>query len=139
MKKLVRCVLGGLVLLVASIAHAADYVVIVHKANVNPIDKAFVVKAYTGDTKTWPDGGPLMLIDQSEDSLVRVEFSKDALGRSVAQMKALWAQNVFSGRALPPKIVDGDAEVKKGVAANKNAIGYIKSSSVDDSVKVVAK
>jgi len=32
-----------------------------------------------------------------------------------------------------------DEDVKKAVAANKGAIGYIKASSADDTVKVVLK
>jgi hypothetical protein len=51
----------------------------------------------------------------------------------------MWAQQVFSGKGLPPKVIDGDAEVKKAVAAQGNAIGYIKPSSVDDSVKVLLR
>jgi ABC-type phosphate transport system substrate-binding protein len=120
-------------------AWAADVVVIVNKGNPNEVDKAFVVKVYTGDAKNWPDGGPVFAIDQGEDSPIRADFSQSVLGKSVGNMKALWAQNIFSGKGLPPKLVDLDAEVKKIVSTNKNAIGYIKASSADDTVKVVVK
>jgi hypothetical protein len=46
---------------------------------------------------------------------------------------------VFSGKALPPKQMGSDDEMKKFVASNKGAIGYIKASSLDDSVKAVVK
>ena len=120
-------------------AWAADVVVIVNKANVNAVDKALVVKIYTGQTKNWPDGGPVFPIDQGEDNPIRADFNQSILGKSNGNMKALWAQNIFAGKGLPPKIVDPDAEVKKIVNTNKNAIGYIRSSSVDDSIKVVVK
>ena len=120
-------------------AWAADVVVIVNKDNANAVDKAFVVKVYTGDAKFWPDGGPIFSIDQGDDSPIRADFNKSVLGKSSANMKALWAQNIFAGKGLPPKVVDPDAEVKKVVSTNKNAIGYIKASSVDDTVKVVVK
>jgi hypothetical protein len=74
-----------------------------------------------------------------EDNPVRASFSTDVLGKSVGNVKAVWAQLVFSGRALPPKQAASDDEVKKLVAANKSAIGYVKASSVDDSVKAVIK
>ena len=61
------------------------------------------------------------------------------MGKSVGNVKAVWAQLVFSGRALPPKQAASDDEVKKLVAANKSAIGYVKASSLDDSVKAVIK
>lgn len=118
-------------------AWAADVVVIVNKANANAVDKALVVKIYTGEAKNWPDGGPVFALDQSEDSSIRADFNSSILGKSSSNMKALWAQNIFSGKGLPPKVVDPDAEVKKVISSNKNAIGYIRSSSVDDTVKVV--
>lgn len=120
-------------------AWAADVVVIVNKANGNTVDKALVVKIYTGETKNWPEGGPVFAIDQGEDNPIRADFNQSILGKSNGNMKALWAHNIFAGKGLPPKIVDPDAEVKKIVNTNKNAIGYIKSSSVDDSIKVVVK
>lgn len=120
-------------------AWAADVVVIVNKANANAVDKALVVKIYTGEAKNWPDGGPVFALDQGEDNPIRADFNSSVLGKSGGNMKALWAQNIFAGKGLPPKVVDPDAEVKKVVSTNKNAIGYIKASSVDDTVKVVVK
>ncbi|MEK6726051.1 MAG: substrate-binding domain-containing protein [Deltaproteobacteria bacterium] len=119
-------------------AWAADVVVIVNNANANAVDKSFVVKIYTGETKYWLDNsGPIFAIDQSEDNPIRADFYSSVLGKTSANMKALWAQNIFAGKGLPPKVVDPDAEVKKVVSTNKNAIGYIKASSVDDSVKAI--
>ena len=120
-------------------AWAGDVVVIGNKGNPNAVDKAFVIKVYTGQTKTWADGGPVFAIDQGVDSAIRADFYSSILGKSSANMKAVWAQNIFSGKGLPPKIVDPDTEVKRTVGANQNAIGYIKASSVDDTVKVLVK
>lgn len=52
-------------------------------------------------------------------------------------MKALWTRLIFTGKAKPPKEVASDADLKKAVAADPKAIGYIKKSEVDGSVKVV--
>jgi ABC-type phosphate transport system substrate-binding protein len=118
---------------------AADVVVVVNKANPNTPDKAFIARLYTGEARSWPDGPAAALIDQAEDSPVRADFSSQVLGRSVSNLKAAWAQLIFTGKGLPPKVIDGDAEVKRAVAANRNAIGYIKAGSVDDTVKVILK
>ena len=120
-------------------ASAADVVVIVNKANANAVDKALVAKIYTGVTKSWPDGGPIFPLDQDENSPIRADFYSSVMGKSTSNMKALWAQIIFSGKGLPPKIANPDAEVKKVVSTNKNAIGYIRASSVDDTIKVVIK
>jgi hypothetical protein len=122
-----------------SSALANDYVVIGNKDNANAVDKAFLAKAFTGETRSWPDGGAIAAFDQGDDNPTRAAFYTSVVGRSAAQVKAAWAQLVFSGKATPPKVIDGDAEVKKAVAANKLAVGYIKPSSVDDSVKVLLK
>lgn len=120
-------------------ALASDLVVIGNKDNANTVDKTLIAKLYTGDTRNWPDGGTAVLLDQPDDNQLRGVFYTTVVGRSPAQAKAAWAQLTFSGKATPPKVVDGDAEVKKAVAANKNAIGYIKPGSVDDTVKVLLK
>ena len=122
-----------------STALANDVVVIGNKDNANAVDKAFLAKAFTGETRSWPDGGAIAALDQADDNPTRAAFYTSVVGRSAAQVKAAWAQLVFSGKATPPKVVDGDAEVKKAVAANKLAVGYIKPSSVDDSIKVLLK
>ncbi len=44
---------------------------------------------------------------------------------------------MFSGKATPPKELGSSAEVKKFVAANPDAIGYIEKSALDGSVKAV--
>lgn len=118
---------------------AGDMVVIVNKANDNAIDKNLVMKVYAGESKSWANGGAIAAFDLPEDNAARSAFASEVMGKTVANMKALWAQNVFAGKAVPPKVLPSDDEVKKTVAANKGAIGYIKAGAADDSVKVVVK
>jgi ABC-type phosphate transport system substrate-binding protein len=125
--------------LLATAARAGDFAVIVNKDNTSPVDKEMVARIYTGELKAWKDGSPVMAVDLPENSPVRASFSTEVLGKAVANVKALWAQAVFSGRALPPKQAASDEDVKKLVSANKGAIGYVKQSSVDDTVKAVLK
>jgi ABC-type phosphate transport system substrate-binding protein len=125
--------------LLATAARAGDFAVIVNKDNSSPVDKEMVAKIYSGDLKSWKDGAPVLAIDLPESNPARASFSTELLGKTVANVKALWAQMIFSGKALPPKQVATDDDVKRLVAANKGAIGYIKAASVDDSVKAVLK
>jgi hypothetical protein len=39
---------------------------------------------------------------------------------------------------VPPKVFSSDVELRQSVASAPNAVGFIKASQVDDSVKVVA-
>jgi len=58
-------------------------------------------------------------------------------GRDGAQIKAIWSQILFTGQGVPPKQLHDSAVVKKAVAANPKAVGYIEESVVDASVKIV--
>ena len=121
------------------LAQAGDVVVIVNKANDNSVDKTLVAKIYTGESKVWANGGSISAIDLTDDNPGRASFANDFIGKSPGSLKSLWTQNVFTGKAVPPKAMASDEDVKKAVAANKGAIGYIKASSADDTVKVVLK
>jgi len=123
----------------AGLAQAGDVVVILNKANDNSVDKALVAKIYTGESKVWAGGGAINAIDLTDDNPGRASFANDFVGKSPGSLKSLWTQNVFTGKAVPPKAMASDEDVKKAVAANKGAIGYIKASSADDTVKVVLK
>ncbi|MES2258168.1 MAG: hypothetical protein V4724_06595 [Pseudomonadota bacterium] len=76
-------------------------------------------------------------IDQAEGSPIRAEFYHKVAEKDPAQVKALWSKLVFTGKATPPKEYKTSAEVKKAVAEDPKAIGYIDKSAVDDTVKVI--
>lgn len=76
-------------------------------------------------------------VDQPESEAIRAEFYKKVAGKDAAQAKALWSKLVFTGKASLPKELASSAEVKKAVAANPKAIGYIDKGALDASVKAV--
>jgi ABC-type phosphate transport system substrate-binding protein len=119
--------------------HTDSIVVIMNRDNTNAVDLAYVNKVYSGTLKAWPDGSPVFALDHSEDSELRAQFSTQVLSRSVANMRAIWSQNIFTGRGLPPRVVSVDAEMKRLVASNRNALGYIRASQLDASVKAIER
>lgn len=127
-----------LALVLAAAALADEVVVIVNRENPHAVDPGMLRRIYTGTQKTWPDGGPIQAFDQAEDSEARALFCTRFLGRSAANIRAIWAQNIFTGKGLPPRTLAGDAEMRRAVAASRNAIGYIRASSLDASVKAAA-
>lgn len=123
---------------VTGTVRAADNMtVIVNKANMNTVNKSQVAKIYSGDMAAWTSGGSIAAFDLPEDSAERAAFTTGLLGKSVRVLKAQWAAKLFAGRATPPKVVGSDEEMKRAVAGNKNAIGYIRTSSLDDTVKSI--
>jgi ABC-type phosphate transport system substrate-binding protein len=135
--RIISCLAFALLASIASVANAADYVIIVNKENANPVDHDFAAKAYRGEAKTWPAGGNVTTIALPEESATRIAFDKDILGKTPLQSKNLWAQMTFSGKAVPPKMVDSDDAAVKAVAENKNAIGYVSASAASAGVKVI--
>lgn len=126
--------------LAATPALAADEIaIIVHKDNPAVIDTAYVTRIYTGLLKGWPDGSPVFPLDQSDDAPARRVFYARLVGKSPAAMKAIWSQNIFTGKGLPPKVASPDAEMMRIVSTNRNAIGYMLASQVDASVRVIAR
>ena len=116
--------------LAATNIRAEDIVVIVNPA-AKAISKDQIADLYLGRS------GGLTPIDQTAGSAIYVQFYKQATGRDVAQVKAIWSRILFTGRGLPPKQLPDSAAVKQAIAANPNAVGYIEKSAVDASVKVV--
>lgn len=76
-------------------------------------------------------------IDQADGSAIRNDFYKKVADKDAAQVKAIWSKLVFTGKATAPKEYKSNAEVKKAVAEDPKAIGYIDKSAVDDTVKVI--
>ena len=121
----------ALILAVVTVAgvRAEEIVVIVNLAAA-PITKDQVADLYLGRTDAWTP------IDQAVASRIYVEFYKKVTGRDSAQIKAIWSQILFTNRGVPPKQLPDSAAVKKAVAANLKAVGYIEKSAVDASIKV---
>jgi len=116
-----------------------DIVIIVNRDNTNEVDTAFVQRVYVGSIKGWPDGTTVLVLDQPEGSDAREIFCTTVLKKSVTNVKAIWSQNIFTGKGLPPKITTPDLAIKQVVAANVGAIGYIHMSQLDATVKALGK
>ena len=108
------------------------------KCPVNALTKSQAADIFLGKTARFPDGSAAVPIDQVEGSPARDEFYLTFAGKSAAQLNAHWAKIIFTGRGQPPAEVASGAEVKKRLAANPTAIGYIEAALVDSQVRVVA-
>jgi ABC-type phosphate transport system substrate-binding protein len=128
------CALLGTVLPVSAWAGVA---VIVNPANTNTISEDDISKIFLGKRKAFPNGSEAIPVDLAEGAAARTQFVTTVLKKNDQQIKAYWAQLLFTGKGTPPKEVSSDANVKQLVADNPALIGYISSDQVDASVKVV--
>ncbi len=76
-------------------------------------------------------------IEYTDGTAIRGEFYTKVLQKEPAQVKAIWSKLIFTGKGTAPQEFKTAADVKKAVAADVNAIGYIDKSAVDDTVKVI--
>lgn len=139
MKQLCRIMTGLMLLLMAATAGAEIVVVVNHANPADSLSRREVVDLYMGRTQFFADGSLVLRLDQAPQSKERQEFYRGLVNKSVAEVNAYWAKLLFSGRASPPQVVEGNKAVLAAVRDNKNAIGYIDSAFVNDSVKVVAR
>lgn len=117
--------------LVAFATLAQAEVVVIGNPSSSPLTKDQVSDVFLGKSQAFTP------IDQPDSAAVRADFYKKATGRDAAQVKATWSRLVFTGKAVAPKEVADATAVKKAVAADPKAIGYIDKAAVDGSVKVV--
>jgi ABC-type phosphate transport system substrate-binding protein len=116
----------------------AEVVIIVHPSSkVSSLTKDDVSRLFLGQTNRFPNGDLAIPINQNGGTGARDEFLNKILKRNEAQYKAYWSKMSFTGKGNPPKDSGGDAAVKALVSTNPKMIGYIDSSLVDSSVKVV--
>ncbi|MBL8509678.1 MAG: hypothetical protein JNM11_14490 [Chitinimonas sp.] len=120
-----------------TVATQADVAVVVNpKAAVDSLSAEQVANLFLGKANSFPGGGAATPVEQT-DGATRAEFSTKVLKKDSAGVKAHWAKMQFTGKGTPPKELGGSAEVKKFVAGNPNAVGYVDKAAVDGTVKVV--
>lgn len=118
----------------------AEVAVVVHpSAGFDSLTEDDISRLFLGKSKSFPNGESAVPVNQNEGEATRDKFNDAVVKKNASQLKAYWSQLVFTGKGTPPKDVGGSADVKKLVAANPNMIGYVDSSAVDGSVKVVYK
>jgi len=117
------------VLALSAAAHAQ--VAVVMSPSAAGLSKDQVANLYLGRSFD------LKLIDLPEGSPIKEQFYKKATDRDLSQVKSTWSRIVFSGKGQAPKELPDAAAVKKAVASDPKAVGYIDKASVDGSVKAV--
>ena len=118
----------------------ADIVVVVSSASaITSLSNAQVTDIFLGKVGRFPNGALAVPIDQADGTKGREEFYISFAGKSSAQIRSYWAKMIFTGRGQPPRTAANSIEVRKLLAANPQAIGYIERSAIDSSVKVLVQ
>jgi ABC-type phosphate transport system substrate-binding protein len=118
-------------------AHADVVVIVSAKSHITGITAEQTARIFLGKTSSFPDNGDAVAIDQAEGSEIRDEFYAKVVHKNSSQLAAYWAKIIFTGDGRPPEMLDSNAAIRKAVANNPKAIGYIDKSAVNRSVRVI--
>lgn len=108
--------------------------IIVGKSVRHTVDVLQMRQMFSGAKLTWTNGEKVVIADQS-DAAIGKKFYALFTGKTISQVRLEWMKLVLSGQASAPTKCMNDAAVKTYVRENPNAVGFISSSSVDESVK----
>jgi ABC-type phosphate transport system substrate-binding protein len=115
----------------------SDVVAVVSaKSTITVLNKSQAADIFLGKVTRFPGGSAATPIDQ-EGRLIREQFYAMLVDQSPAQIKAYWSKIIFTGRGRPPQEVADSVEMKKMLAVNPGAIGYLDSHDVDATVRVL--
>lgn len=118
-----------------SVASLADIVVVVHPGNpVSALELSNIKRLFLGKTTKFSNGDTAVPFENSAQKSI---FHHQITGKEVAQLKAYWARRVFSGKGFPPKEMLDSGKLKSLIANDLTSIGYIDSTAVDPTVKVI--
>jgi ABC-type phosphate transport system substrate-binding protein len=115
-------------------------VVINKSSNVTPLSREEVRRIFIGDKSSWPGGKHITVLMLAPDQPERAVILQAVFKMNESEYTKYFLQAAFTGHVLAaPRDLPSAAQMKAHLAANPNAIGYLKKEDVDDSVKVVLK
>jgi len=118
---------------------AQPLAIIVNRSNpVFDLSTAELRKIFLGDRSHWPNGRRITLVMREPGEPERVCMLRDLYQLSESDLKNHFLRGLFTGDILvSPKVLATAVGVRKFVFNVPGAIGYVRLSDVDDSVKVL--
>lgn len=115
-------------------------VVIVNRANPASALTLSELRPIFQTTKTsWSSGGDAVPVNLPEDNSLRHDFDHVVLGLDPERVARYWKDRKIRGGARAPARALSTGAMLKAVAAKAGAVGYVKASEANATVKVVAK
>jgi ABC-type phosphate transport system substrate-binding protein len=124
----------------AANAVARDIAIIVNKANPAKALTDTDLRPIFQTTKTsWPHGQEAFPVNLPDGDPLRHEFDAAVLRLDPERVARYWKDRKIRGGARAPVQAPNAQAVLKVVALKPGAVGYVRASEVNDSVKVVAR
>ncbi len=114
-------------------------VIVVNRSNpVDDLSFAELRRIFLGSRSHWPNGRRITLVMREPGDPERRAVLRDICGMTEEQFRDHFVRGLFTGEILvSPKILSSPVGVRKFVFNVPGAIGFLRVSDIDDSVKVV--
>jgi ABC-type phosphate transport system substrate-binding protein len=117
-----------------------EIAVVVNSANpVQKLSQSELRPIFQTTRTTWSNGDKIIALNSPESESSRKGFDAAVLGLDPDRVARYWVDRKIRGGDAPPKVVPSPAAVLKVVAAKSEAIGYVRASELNKTVKVVAR
>ena len=128
----------ALTLLVPSriVGQESRVAVIVHPERRTALSPDEVAQIYLRRKRFWDDGTTIVPLNLPSQAPLRVRFSQLVLNLTGPRLADYWNRLYFDG-VLPPATLASTEAVRRYVASDPNAIGYVPVAEVDGSVRVI--
>jgi hypothetical protein len=121
----------------ASAQHGIAVAIVVNRSQkIGDMSLQDVRKLFLGEKGTLPNGQRVSLLMTPPGTPEREAVLRQIYRMSENEFTKYVLQSAFTGRQSPPREVPA-AEMKKLVAANPNAIGYLPVTQVDDAIRAI--
>lgn len=141
MKKYGRLYIMAVIIFMFPASLAASEIAVVVNTE-NPVDSLTTKEVsdfFLSRRRVFPSGDAVLVIEQQRDSKLRDIFFRLLNGMTIKQLNAYWARLQFSGEIQPPESLPDNKAVLEAVQKNRNAIGYVDATSLDNSVKIILR
>ena len=110
--------------------------IIVHASRSDGPAAGEIAQIYLKRRRFWSNGDPIVPVNRNGESATRRDFTQRVFGDRARRLAVYWNRQYFQG-TLPPATLASDEAIKRFVALERNAIGYIPEGLVDSSVRVL--
>ena len=110
--------------------------VIVHPDRDSELSPAELAQIYLKQRRFWRGREAIVPVNRNAGSAARETFTKQVLAERARHLELYWNRQYYHG-VLPPLTLASDEAVKRFVALEPKAIGYIAEGHLDDSVRAV--
>ena len=130
-------IISAILLLSVSVAKAEVALVVSVDSKLTTYDEHAISSLYLAKIKTLPEVGRIVPMDLPEDNPTKKAFYLGLMKKSPDQIRSYWSRLIFTGQSSPPEVMADDQEMAHFIHRNPDTIGYVDSSSVNDTLRVL--